>query len=74
MDWIIGILGALFKSIVGGFVDDQAKRRAEDAQRQAGQLEQKTADMQAAIDAYKRMNDAGAQPVDTAKDLDDGRF
>lgn len=74
MSWVLGILGALFKAIVGGFVDDQAKRRAEDAQRQAGRLEQKTVDLQAATDAYKRMQDAAARAADTRKELDRGTF
>jgi hypothetical protein len=74
MSWLLGILGSFFKAIVGGFVDDQAKRRAEDAQRQAGQLEQKTVDQQSAIDAQRRMQDAAAKPIDTEKDLADGKF
>lgn len=74
MDWVLGILGALFKAIVGGFVDDHAKRRAEDAQRQAGRLGQKTADLQAATDAYRRMQDAAAKAADARGSLDRGTF
>ena len=49
--------------------------RAADAQREAGRLEQKTADQAAALEAQRRADDAAARPRDpqtTSKRLGDG--
>jgi hypothetical protein len=71
---LLAILGKVVEALVGGLVDWAREKRAEQAAREVGRLEQKVADQEAALAAQKRVEDANAKPFDAGKQLDAGKF
>lgn len=60
------VVGQLLKGLFGAVLEGIDRRRAAEAQRDAGRLEQRAADQAAAIEAQRRADDAAARPRDDA--------
>jgi hypothetical protein len=65
---------SLAASVIG-FFKGLLDRRREEAIRQAGRLEQQSADQAVAIEAQRRMDEAAAKPRGSTQDaFDEGKF